>query len=191
MEVLQAAREAQEKADAEAAQKLRACERSVRMQARERKRAIMLSEADDEGDPQHAQAKRRCEEPCVAEGEGGAEEGGEDMRSFVAYREARPGVVWVDEVHTAEGERRKGVATWMIGAVGMGKRVEMQVRQGAEGAQQAYTRMGMCGVAGIELCCTANLRRGMSFGGHKSLWYVRDGIRSCMVPGCKRGDGLN
>ena len=81
----------------------------------------------------------------MAEGEGGAEEGGEDTRSFVAYREARPGVVWVDEVHTAEGERRKGVATWMIGAVGMGKRVEMQVRQGEEGTQQAYTRMGLCG----------------------------------------------
>ena len=83
-------------------------------------------------------------------------------------------MVWVDEVHTAAGERRKGVATWMIGAVGMGKRVEMQVRQGAESVQQAYTRMGMCGGGRYRAILYSEPQEGYVFWGTQEF-VVRSG----------------
>ena len=108
MEVLKAAREAKAVADAAAAAKVRVCERSVRMQTRGRKRAAMLRDGSDAGESQQERVKRQREAPGEAVRGTGAEEVDGDTRSFVAYREMRPGVVWVDEVHTAEGNGEKG-----------------------------------------------------------------------------------
>ena len=104
----------------------------------------------------------------------GTEEVDGDTRSFVAYREMRPGVVWVDEVHTAEGERRKGVATWMMGAIGMGKRVEMQVLQNEGGAQQAYAKMGLCGGSRYRCVSYSEPQEGYAFWGTREF-VVRSG----------------
>ena len=51
---------------------------------------------------------------------GGREEGAQGRHvqySFVAYRECFGGVVWIDELYTAECVRQQGVARWLISVV--------------------------------------------------------------------------
>ena len=65
--------------------------------------------------------------------------------SFIAFRNVRAGLVWVDELFTAREWREMGVARWLMWHAAEGRRVELQVLSGqeGEGARRAYTGMGM------------------------------------------------
>ena len=53
--------------------------------------------------------------------------------SFIAFRNVRAGLVWVDELFTAREWREMGVARWLMWHAAGGRRVELQVLSGPEG----------------------------------------------------------
>ena len=76
--------------------------------------------------------------------------------SFIAFRNVRAGLVWVDELFTAREWRGMGVARWLMWHAAEGRRVELQVLSGPEGAdaRRAYMGMGMHRMTGKETCRT-------------------------------------
>ena len=76
--------------------------------------------------------------------------------SFIAFRNVRAGLVWVDELFTAREWRGMGVARWLMWRAAEGRRVELQVLSGPEGedARRAYTGMGLHKMTGKETCRT-------------------------------------
>ena len=79
--------------------------------------------------------------------EGGSATGCHTTYSFVAYREFHSGVVWIDELYTAECVRLQGVARWLMWQIGYRRHIELQVSVAstilAEAARHAYTTMGL------------------------------------------------
>ena len=69
------------------------------------------------------------------------------LYSFIAYRQIRDGVIWVDELYTAACVRQQGVARWLLCQMGNRQRVELQVSKAeteqAEAARHSYTGMGL------------------------------------------------
>ena len=91
-----------------------------------------------------------------SERDGNEKTAGRMRISFMAYRQVREGLVWVDEIYTDKGHRGRGVARWMVWQVAKRQRVELQVKHGDEGkdARKAYVGMGMHALRGKERCRT-------------------------------------
>ena len=85
--------------------------------------------------------------------------------SFIAFRNVRAGLVWVDELFTA----RK----WREMCAAEGRRVELQVLSGpeGEGARRAYTGMGMHSMTGKE---TSRTYREVSDKSRYEFWVTNE-----------------
>ena len=67
--------------------------------------------------------------------------------SFIAYRQFRNDIVWIDELYTADCVRQQGVARWLVWQIGHRQRIELQVStaptEQAAAAHHSYTTMGL------------------------------------------------